>query len=345
MADSKIMNYSFASAGKNKYYASEVDEYLRSISESYDTMSRNYKAIDKKMKNQVAALEEYKANKNAIVAAVVRAEKISEQIISEANEHSAEIFRKASEEAENYLLTKKAEADAYYYNITHEADDRLKALEAEIEASEKRAAALQEKYLTKTNEKATEIIEKAKNKAAEIVAAAYNDAKVARQQSDEIIASTTAELNKLKGEIARYKNEIFSVVATIKPAVDSITADAEFDFAHTEVEVDADDTAQDMPEFSLDMELDADEPAVTPAADLYEDISSFTEPRNNTFSEPVNNIEADDFAFETDNFEDLDPEIFPEFKGGIFADDDGDEPPLDFSYHSDLDALFDTQTD
>ena len=339
MADKKILNYSFALAGKNKYYASEVDEYLRSISESYDTMCKNYKALDKKMKTLAPVIEEYKSNKNIIVSAIVRAEKVAEQIKSEANEHSAEIIKKSSEEAENYILTKKAEADAYYYNLTHEADDRLKALEADIEATEKHAASLQEKYLAKTNEMAAEILDNAKTKAAEIVAAAYQDAKVARQQSDEIIASTNAELQRLKGEIAKYKNEIFSVVATIKPAVDSITADAEFEFAPTEVEVDADDPITEMPEFSLDMEFD--EAAAVPQVDIYEDISSFTEPHINSFAEPDNfahSEEEDDLDAEA--FEEENPAVFSDFKAAIFADDEGDESPIDFAYHTDFDALF-----
>ncbi len=337
MADNKIMNYSFASAGKNKYYASEVDDYLRSISESYDTMYKNYKVLDKKMKNLAPVIEEYKTNKNTIVSAIVRAEKVAEQVKAEATEHSAEILRKSSEEAENYLLTKKAEADAYYYNLTHEADDRLKALEAEFSATETHAATLQEQYLAKTNEKAAEIIENAKTKAAEIVAAAYQDAKAAREQSEEIIASTNAELKRLKGEIAKYKNEIFNVVATIKPAVDSITADAEFDFSPTEVEVDTDDFAQDIPEFSLDMELDE---SIVPESDMYEDISSFTEPHVNSFAEPESFAGDEAESIEDEEYEEETPAVFSEFKAAIFADDEGDESSIDFSYHTDFDSLF-----
>lgn len=339
MADNNMMRYSFASAGKNKYYASEVDEYLRSISESYDAMCRNYKVLDKKMKTLAPVIEEYKSNKNIIVSAIVRAEKVADEIKAEANEHSAEIIKKASEEAENYLLTKKAEADAYYYNLTHEADDRLKALEAEIETTEKHASTLQETYLAKTNEKAAEIIDNAKAKAAEIVAAAYQDAKIAREQSEEIIASTNAELLRLKGEIAKYKNEIFNVVATIKPAVDSITADAEFNFEHTEVVVDSDNTVSELPEFSLDMELD--EVAEVANDDMYEDISSFTEPYINSFAEPASFVGSEDKSdFDAENYEEENDAVFSEFKAAIFADDESDESPIDFSYHTDFDALF-----
>lgn len=330
MSEKSILSYSFSSAGKNKYYASEVDDFIRSISQNYDTMYRNYKALDKKMKSLAPAIEEYKANKNIIVGSIVRAEKYFEQVKAEANEHSAEIIRKASEEAENLFLTTKAEAEAYHYNITHDADEKIKKLESDIEMLEKQAAEKQEKYLALTNEKAAEIIENAKAKAAEIVAAAYEDAKVARAQSDEIIAATNAELNRLKAEIARYKSEIFSVVATIKPAVDSISADAEFEFAPTQVDFDADSFADDMPEFSLDIEYD-ELMGSEPEDDLYEDISSFTNPEAARETDDVMSIINEDF-----------PQIeaieIPGFESEIFSDDDNDD--VDFAYHSDFDALF-----
>ena len=336
MSDNKILNYSFAFAGKNKYFASEVDEFLRSISESYDTMYKTYKALDKKMKALAPAIEEYKNNKNVIVSSIVRAEKYYEDVTSEANEHSAEIIKKASEEAENLLLTKKAEAEAYHYNLTHDADEKLKSLESEIESLESHAASLQEKYLAETKEKAAEIIDNAKTKAAEIVAAAYQDAKTARQQSDEIIAATNTELQRLKAEIAKYKNEIFNVVATIKPAVDSITADAEFSFAPTEVEVDTDKLAEDMPEFSLDMEYE--EPAQEPEQDLYEDISSFSDPQL------INNQNVG-IPFDTEVYAEEKTTVLPDLSSGIFGDDEGDDAPVDFSYHSDFDSLFEGAED
>lgn len=342
MSDNSIFNYSFSSAGKNKYYASEVDEFLRAVADSYETMQRNYKALEKKMKTLGPAIEEYNNNKSVIYSAIVRVESYVESVKSEANEHSAEILRKASEEAETMLLTKKAEAEAYYYNTTHDAEEKLLKLQKDIEIIEKQSEALQEKYLSETKEKAAEIIDNAKTKAAEIVAAAYHDAKDARQQSEDIIAATSAELERLKTEIARYKNEIFSVVATIKPAVDSISDGAKFEFHPTEVEVDTENLADELPEFELDIDLDVaqDEEANDP----FEDISSFTSPQDIppedmgiAFSVPEYN-EADDEPDEVQP-------VFPEFSSGIFSDDSSDEGPVEFSYQPDLDDIFDDLDD
>ena len=36
----------FSSAGKNRYFASEVDEYVRKSSEEYERLLKNFKALD-----------------------------------------------------------------------------------------------------------------------------------------------------------------------------------------------------------------------------------------------------------------------------------------------------------
>lgn len=337
MSDSKILSYAFTSAGKNKYYASEVDEYLRNISDSYDNMSKGYRVLDKKLKKYTAAIEEYNANKNVICSAIVRAEKYYETVETQAKENSAEIIKAASEEAESYLLTKKAEADAYYYNTTHDADEKLKKLEKDIETLEKQSIALQEKYINDTKLKSAEIIDNAKTKAAEIIAAAYDDAKSARAQSEEIISSTQKELDRLKAEIAKYKSEIFSVVATIKPAVDSISSGEDFDFKPTQIEVDTDKLAEDMPEFELDINYDT--PDNEPKSDTFEDVSSFTNPLDAPDNGDIP-LSVDSFDEDDDEYDDspIDP------IGGIFSDDN-EEVPSVFTYQSDYEDLFDQPDD
>ncbi len=332
--------YSFSSAGKNRYFASEVDEYVRKSSEEYERLLKNFKALEKKLKNIGPAIEEYNNSKNTVYAAIVRAESYMETVIAQANESSAEIIKKASEEAETILLTKKAEAEAYYFNLTHEADERIVQLNKEIETLEKRSEELTQKYLNDTKEKAKEIIENAKTKAAEIVAAAYHDAKDAREKSEEIIASTTSELQRLKKEIAKYKAEIFSVVETIKPAVDSISDDAEFNFVPTTVEVDTDKLAEDLPEFSLDVEDYAEPAEKSQYPDFYEDISSVSSPEYYGESEeapapviPPVPIIPDDISEQTIILQDLGSDIFDT--------DDFDDDPIDFSYQPDFSGFFD----
>lgn len=326
----------FSSAGKNRYFASEVDEYVRKSSEEYDRLLKNFKILEKKYKSLGPAIEEYNNNKNTVFAAIVRAESYVEAIKSQADENAAQIIKAASEEAENIMLTKKAEAEAYYYNLTHEADEKLVKLNEDIVTLEKQSEELTEKYISQTREKAKEIIDNAKTKAAEIVAAAYHDAKDARDKSDEIIASTKAELGRLKSEIAKYKNEIISVVATIKPAVDSISDDAEFVFEPTTIEVDTDNLAEELPEFDLNatyepVTFDVPEAFKPQYPDFYEDISSVSSPEYYGESEQDNNVE-DAIPEQTIILQDLSDAIF---------DSDFDESPIDFSYQPDFDSCFD----
>lgn len=332
--------YSFASAGKNRYFATEVDEYVRKSSEEYERLYKNFKALEKKLKNIGPAIEEYNNSKNTVFAAIVRAESYLENITAQANESSAEIIKKASEEAENLLLTKKAEAEAYYFNLTHEADERIVQLNSEIETLEKRSEELKQRYLNDTKEKAKEIIDNAKTKAAEIVAAAYHDAKDAKEKSEEIIASTTSELNRLKAEISKYKKEIISVVATIQPAVDSISDDAEFNFEPTTIEVDTDNLADALPEFSLDVSdyETPDEKSHYP--DFYEDISSVASPEYYGESEEVS---MPSMPVIPDFTEEINQQtmIFQDLSNAIFDTDDFDGDDIDFSYQPNFDGFFD----
>ena len=323
-------NVTFSSAGKNKYYATEVDEYIRKSSEEYERLLKNFKALEKKLKTIGPAIEEYNNSRNTIYAAIVRAEKYSETVIAQANESSAEIIREASEEAEGMLLTKKAEAEAYYFNLTHEADEKIIELNDEIAKLEKKSEEISQKYLSDTREKAKEIIENAKSKAAEIVAAAYYDSKKAKEDSEKIIAETTAELKRLKAEIAKYKSEIINVVATIKPAVDSISDDAEFDFVPTVVEVDTDKLAEELPEFDLSME--SEEPQGSHYPDFYEDISSVSSPEYYGEGEESKN-QPEPLSEQTLILQDL--------GAGIFGADDLDDDSVDFGYQTDFDGFFD----
>ena len=266
-----------------------------------------------------------------------------ESVTAQANETSAEILKKASEEAESILLTKKAEAEAYYFNLTHEADEKIVQLNAEIETLEKRSEELTQKYLNATNEKAKEIIENAKTKAAEIVAAAYHDAKDAREKSEEIIAATTSELNRLKSEIAKYKNEIINVVATIKPAVDSISDDAEFVFTPRTIDVDTDKLAADLPEFSFDVDS-YEQPAKTPHyPDFYEDISSVSSPEYYGESEEILVQEPAPIAVSPIIPDDINEQtiILQDLGNAIFSAGDFDDDDIDFSYQPDFDSFFD----
>ena len=331
--------YSFASAGKNRYFATEVDEYVRKSAEEYERLFKNFKALEKKLKNIGPAIEEYNNSKNTVFAAIVRAESYLESVTAQANESSAEIIKKASEEAENLLLTKKAEAEAYYFNLTHEADERIVQLNKEIELLEKRSEELTQRYLNDTKEKAKEIIDNAKTKAAEIVAAAYHDAKDAREKSEEIIAATTSELNRLKSEIAKYKNEIINVVATIKPAVEAISDDAEFNFVPTTIEVDTDNLVDDLPEFSLNPDDYDDEPVKNQYPDFYEDISSVSSPEYYGESEELSFPKMPDIPDFTEeiNHQTM---IFQELGNAIFDTDDFESDEIDFSYQPDFDSLF-----
>ena len=124
------------------------------------------------------------------------------------------------------------------------------------------------------------------------------------------------------------------MVATIKPAVDSISDDAEFKFVPTTVEVDTDKLAEALPEFDFSMQYD--EPAKSQYPDFYEDISSVSSPEYYGEGEEIKqeSVSAPDPLFEQTI-------VLQNLGNAIFSADDFDDSPLDFSYQPDFDGYFD----
>lgn len=276
MFNNKLFVHQFASAGKNKYYASEVESFIKDVSEKYDKLYKAYRALEKKLETWGPALDDYNKNKNAVFGAVVRAEQYYKSVEQEALNHSAELVSQASEKAEALLLSKQAEAESYYYTTTHDADEQLKKLQKDISVLQKQASEQEQEYVAKATATAEKIIENAKVKATEIINAANDDVQSVKEQSALIIAQTQAQLADLKVQIKKYKQEILSVVETIRPSVESIQGDGNFDFRPTEIDTDPDKLADKLPDFKLniryqddgDLTKDPDIPA------FFEDVSS-----------------------------------------------------------------------
>ncbi|MGN0487592.1 MAG: DivIVA domain-containing protein [Acutalibacteraceae bacterium] len=276
MFNNKLFVHQFASAGKNKYYASEVESFIKDVSEKYDKLYKAYRALEKKLETWGPALDDYNKNKNAVFGAVVRAEQYYKSVEQEALNHSAELVSQASEKAEALLLSKQAEAESYYYTTTHDADEQLKKLQKDISVLQKQASEQEQEYVAKATATAEKIIKNAKVKAAEIIDAANDDVRSVKEQSALIIAQTQAQLADLKVQIKKYKQEILSVVETIRPTVESIQGEGNFDFRPTEIDTDPDKLADKLPDFKLNIRYQDDE-ELTKDPDIpafFEDVSS-----------------------------------------------------------------------
>ena len=184
----EIRNKEFSRAGMSGYKKIEVDVFLDEIVNTINYLTTTAAANEKKIADYELKLNEYKADEQAIQAALVNAERVSEQLVSEARVKADDTVFAANEKADEILSKAKAEAE-----ITI-SEAKLKA---ETMVSEAQRLS---KELSDTTERVTrESIETTKEKTEAMVAAAEESVKEQQQLFDE-----------LKKQVALFKCDILS---------------------------------------------------------------------------------------------------------------------------------------
>lgn len=222
MLPNQITIQSFSQNGKGGYKAIEVDAFLQRVYQSYNKLYNERKALSDKLDEVLPMLNEYNQRKNSIADALIWAKATAEKNIEEAKAIADKTLAEADEKAEKLLESTKAEADAYYADKTSSADKRVEIARAEFESLKQESEVYSDRYIAEINVKTQTIIEDANAKAASIVAEAYADAKKAREKADRIIAAANAELEGLKAEAAKIKNEISALISYAQKAADEI---------------------------------------------------------------------------------------------------------------------------
>lgn len=222
MLPNQITLQTFSQTGKGGYKAIEVDAFIQRVYQSYNKLYTDNKALCEKLDETLPLLEEYNKRKNSIADALIWAKSTAEKNIEEAQAIADKLVFEATEKADKLLDEKRAEADAYYSEKTTVADERVKKAQAEFESLKQQSETFSDKYISDVNAKVQTIIEDANVKAASIVADAYADAKKAKEKADVIIADANKELNSLKAEAAKIKNEILSLISYAQQAADAV---------------------------------------------------------------------------------------------------------------------------
>ena len=132
----RIKNKSFTTTGMGSYRADDVDLFLKEVYTSYDQMFRENREIIKKMSILANKVEEYKKDEESLSQALISAQKLADQIVSdskqtaktnidEANEKAEQIQAQARENANKLISDAKAEADAKVFAANKQSDEIL----------------------------------------------------------------------------------------------------------------------------------------------------------------------------------------------------------------------------
>ena len=222
MLPNQITLQSFSQNGKGGYKAVEVDAFLQRVYQSYNKLYSDNKELTEKLDATTPMIEEYNKRKNSIADALIWAKSTAEKNIEEAQAIADKLIAEANEKADKIYADKVAEADEYYTTKTSDADKKAERAKAELDSIKKQADAFADEYTDSVNEKAKAIIEDANSKAAAIIADAYADAKKSKENTDAVITSANKELNLLKAEAAKIKNELLSLISLAQKAAEEV---------------------------------------------------------------------------------------------------------------------------
>lgn len=234
MLPNQITMHNFTQTAKGGYKAIEVDAYLQRVSQSYNKLYNDNKELNEKLEALLPQLEEYNQRKATIAEAMIWAKSTAEKNIEEAKGIAENLVADATATADKLLEDTKARADAYYADKTVTANQNVEKAKSELENIRHQSEVYAERYISEINVKTRTIIEDANSKAASIVAAAYADAKNARERSDRLIADANVQLQALKNEALKIKEQILSLISYAQTASSEID-EATFDVIKNEV--------------------------------------------------------------------------------------------------------------
>lgn len=107
----KIKEKQFQSSGRGSYRADDVDTFMNEVSASYEQMFKENGDLIRKISILAKKVEEYRADEESLKLALLNAQKLADQIVSEAKEKAEKDSAEAVAAAEKKVADAKAEAE------------------------------------------------------------------------------------------------------------------------------------------------------------------------------------------------------------------------------------------
>ena len=293
----EIRNKEFSRAGMSGYKKIEVDVFLDEIVNTINYLTTTAAANEKKIADYELKLNEYKADEQAIQAALVNAERVSEQLISEAKVKADDTVFAANEKANEIMTAANNNAET----TISEAKEKVEAMIAEAQRLSKE--------LSDTTERVTrESIETTKAKTEAMVAAAEESVREQQRLFDE-----------LKIQVATFKRDILAQLESqtklVSEMPDAVIPEPEVAAAETEIPVTEEVEEEETPEYN-DIER-----IISEMRTAEEEPITLGEPEDETESEIVEEDDEQEEIPETDTND----KKAPNFKVNIDFDEDETE--------------------
>ncbi len=143
----KIREKQFQSSGRGSYRADDVDAFMNEVSASYEQMFKENGDLIRKISILAKKVEEYRADEESLKLALLNAQKLADQIVSEAKEKAEKETAEATAAAEKKLAETEAQAQELSTNSKRESAAIIESARAQAE-----------RIVAEANKKSDEII-------------------------------------------------------------------------------------------------------------------------------------------------------------------------------------------
>ncbi len=193
----QILNAKFTPISKGTYSAEEVDSFLKTVGDSYESLIAEKNELIKKISILADKIESYRNDEEAIKLSLLDAHRMAETINKNAKINADNLIGDA--ETRSKIIVDGANRQSA--QMIDEAKEKAK----EIVDNARTAVA----SLTDRAQKETEAaITSAQEKAAEIIAAAEEEGKKIIGNSKESYEFYSAELERIQGETSKFKSSV-----------------------------------------------------------------------------------------------------------------------------------------
>lgn len=150
MTPAEIRSRHFERVKKGGYDSDEVNAYLGEVAAVMDSVLADREDMENKMFFLAEKLEEYKALENSMRTALVGAQQLGEQVISEANTKSEQILNEAQAKALEIVSKAQMESDKMMVNVKRNIDTEvytLNRLKVEVARFKSQVTSMYQKHL------------------------------------------------------------------------------------------------------------------------------------------------------------------------------------------------------
>lgn len=151
----KIKEKQFQSSGRGSYRADDVDVFMNEVSASYEQMFKENGDLIRKISILAKKVEEYRADEESLKLALLNAQKLADQIVSEAKEKAEKDSAEAAAAAEKQVADAKAEAEKLAVNSKRDSAAIIESAQAQAERIVAAANKKSDEILGNINRKVT----------------------------------------------------------------------------------------------------------------------------------------------------------------------------------------------